>query len=416
MRDDSSVKILMIGWEFPPHSTGGLGFACLGLADALSQKSVDLTFVLPRKIDISFPNIKFRFAEIPHMKTEGMEGLHSGYITSKQYDEIVKRVGEHGLTGSTLLEEVSEYAARVKRIALEEDFDVIHAHDWLSMLAGVAAKEASGKPLIVHVHATSFDQSGGDNVNPATYAIEKHGMEKADVVIAVSDYTKNMIVNKYGIDPNKIRVVHNGVLREALPMSSQMTDIMSFKQAGFNIVLFIGRITIQKGVDYFLRAAQKALAYEPDTVFIVAGTGDMQNQIIREAAALGIADKVLFLTKFVGPEEKAALFGAADLFVMPSVSEPFGLVPLEALLEGNTPVIISKQSGVAEVLSNALRVDFWDTDEMANKIVAVLRHGPLAQQLTNYGREEAEGITWHKAAEKVVSIYHEIVHFFKAKA
>lgn len=412
VRDNTDIKILMLGWEFPPHSTGGLGVACLGLAQALADKAVSITFVLPKKINVWHNSIRLLFANVPNVSFEGVDTLLSGYVTSSEY---MRRLGltERGMYGSTLFDEVRRYALLIRAIAKREAHDVIHAHDWLSMLAGVEAKRVSGKPLVVHVHATSFDQAGGDHANPTTYAIEKYGMENADMVIAVSGYTKNIIVNKYNIDPHKVRVVHNGVFAQSEGMQSD--NILALKREGFKIVLYLGRVTIQKGVDYFLKAAQRTLQFEPQTVFIVAGTGDMEEQMMREASYLGISDKVLFLNKFIQGEERTCLLRSADLFVMPSVSEPFGLVPLEALIEGHTPVIISKQSGVSEVLRNALRVDFWDTDEMANKIVAVLRHEPLAHQLTEYGREEAKGITWHKAAEKCIDIYQELLTAFAGR-
>ena len=400
----------MLGWEFPPHSTGGLGVACLGLAQALVSANVKISFVLPRKLNVSHDSIRLLFAGVPDISFTGVDTALHGYVTSSEYDRIKMASGGSHQYGNTLLEEVRRYALLVRDIAKRETFDIVHAHDWLSMLAGVEAKKVSGKPLVVHVHATSYDQAGGDNVNPHTYAIERYAMHEADRVVAVSQYTKDVIVKKYGVDPNKVRVVHNGVLKQSHPYEGK---ILALKEAGYKVVLYLGRVTIQKGVDYFLRAAQKALQYEPNTVFIVAGTGDMEVQMLREAGYLGISDKVLFMTKFVGGEERASLIKSADLFVMPSVSEPFGLVPLEALIEGGVPVIISKQSGVSEVLRHALRVDFWDTDEMANQIVAVLQHNGLAHQLSEYGRQEANGVTWEKAAAKCVEIYQELTGFWR---
>ena len=410
MNTSPRTKVLMLGWEFPPHSTGGLGVACLGLAQALTASNVDISFVLPRRINVSHDSIRLLFADVPNISFTTVDSSLQGYVTSSEYDRVMRASGGPGQYGNTLLEEVRRYALLVRDIAKRETFDIIHAHDWLSMLAGVEAKKVSGKPLIVHVHATSYDQAGGDNVNPHTYAIERYAMHEADRVVAVSGYTKNIIVQKYGVNPDKVRVVHNGVLHQSDHYEGK---VLALKEAGYKIVLYLGRVTIQKGVDYFLRAAQKALQYEPDTVFVVAGTGDMEAQMLREAGWLGISDKVLFLTKFVGGEERASLLKSADIFVMPSVSEPFGLVPLEALIEGGTPVIISKQSGVSEVLRHALRVDFWDTDEMANQIVAILQHPGLAHQLSEYGREEANSVTWQKAAEKCIEIYQELTGFWR---
>lgn len=401
------TKILMLGWEFPPYNSGGLGVACLGIAQALVDCGVDISFVLPKKIDIKHDSINLLFANVPNISFTGVETGLSPYITSTEYSEIRSKVGD--IYGATLFEETIRYAGLVRDIARGEDYDVIHAHEWLSFLAGIEAKKVTGKPLVVHVHATSFDQSGGGSVDPRVYRIEKLGMEEADIVIAISQFVKNTLTEKYGIDPNKIRIVHNGI--EQIPESSgeggSNSKILALKNEGYSMVLFLGRITVQKGPDYFLKAAKKVLELEPKTIFVLAGSGDMEGQMIRQAAETGIGDKVFF-TGFVRGDERSCLFRSADLFVMPSVSEPFGLVPLEALVEGDTPVLISKQSGVSEVLQNALKVDFWDIDDMANKIIAVLRHEPLSGQLVKHGKKEVKGITWEKAAKKIVEIYKNI--------
>lgn len=416
MRTSTPTKVLMLGWEFPPYNSGGLGVACLGLAQALGNCNVEISFVLPKKIDVEYDNIRLLFANVPNINFEGIDTSLTPYITSTEYgDRIRSMVGD--IYGATLFEETIRYAGLVGEIAQREDFDVIHAHEWLSFLAGIEAKRVSGKPLIVHVHATSYDQSGRGEVDPRVYRIEKKGMEEADIVIAISQYVKDTLIEKYGIDPDKIRIVHNGVLQVSDGedgMDDSENKILSFKDAGYNIVLFLGRITVQKGPDYFLKAAKRVLEYEPKTIFVMAGSGDMEGQMIRESVELGISDKVFF-TGFVRGAERGCLFRSADLFVMPSVSEPFGLVPLEALMEGDTPVLISKQSGVAEVLTHALKVDFWDTEEMANQIIAVLRHSPLREQLRKLGRAEAGGVTWDKAAEKVVDIYKKLISLFKSE-
>lgn len=397
----------MLGWEFPPYNSGGLGVACLGIAQALVDCGVDISFVLPKKIDVKHDSIKLLFANVPNIRFTGVETGLTPYVTSDQYDQIRAKVGD--IYGATLFEETIRYAGLVRDIALSDDFDAIHAHEWLSFLAGIEAKKVTGKPLIVHVHATSFDQSGGGSVDPRVYRIEKLGMEEADVVIAISNFVKNTLTEKYGINPDKIRVVHNGI--EQVPDNQGGEDydheVLALKGEGYKMVLFLGRITVQKGPDYFLKAAKRVLEHEPKTIFIVAGSGDMEGQMIREAAEMGIGDKVFF-TGFLRGNERSRIFRSADLFVMPSVSEPFGLVPLEALIEGDTPVLISKQSGVSEVLQNALKVDFWDIDDMANKIIAVLRNEPLSDQLTSYGKKEARGLTWEKAAKKIIEIYKNI--------
>ncbi len=403
-----SPKILMFGWEFPPHNSGGLGVACHGLAKALAQNNTRITFVLPKKMSVSADFLKMVFADIPSISVRPVDSPLTAYITSREYSILQKR-NIHTLYGTGLFEEVMRYALHARDIAKEEEFDVIHAHDWLSFPAGINAKKVSGKPLVVHVHATEFDRTGGNNANQQVYEIEREGMEYADKIIAVSQYTKNIIVSHYGINPQKIEVVHNGIDESDYETSSVAPEaIMRLKERGNNVVLFMGRITIQKGPDYFIRAAARVLLFEPDTYFLIAGSGDMEYQMIREAAACGISDHVLF-TGFVRGNERAALYRAADVYVLPSVSEPFGITPLESLFYG-TPVIISKQSGVSETLSHALKVDFWDTDETANKIISVLRNKPLHNQLKNYGSQESRMLTWHKAADKCLKIYNALIH------
>ena len=305
-----------------------------------------------------------------------------------------------------MIEEVLRYGHLATAIALEEDFDVIHAHDWLSFLAGIKAKKATGKPLVVHIHATEFDRTGGGNVNQQVYEIEKQGFEEADKIIAVSNFTKNKIIEHYGINPEKIIIVHNGVAQ--IDTSSIKNSLNGLKRTGQKAVLFLGRITIQKGADYFLKAAKKVLEKNPNVFFMVGGTGDMERQIIEEAAAMGISDKVLFLG-FVKDKDKAEIYQMADLYILPSVSEPFGLTPLEALSCG-TPVLISRQSGVSEVLSHCLKVDFWDIDQMANKILAVLEHSELKEELQNNGGQEVQKFNWVDSAQKCIYVYKEVLN------
>jgi glycogen synthase len=406
-----SPKVLMFGWEFPPHNSGGLGVACQGLAKALAYKNVGITFVLPKRVPVSSDSIKMVFADIPSVSVHQVDSPLSAYITSQEYDSLMEDVqggGRHSIYGQGLFEEVMRYAVKAKKIAKKEEFDVIHAHDWLSFPAGINAKKTSGKPLVVHVHATEFDRTGGSGVNEKVYKVERRGMEFADKVIAVSQYTKNIITSKYGIDPEKVEVVHNGIEEEEYKKHMCSSDeLLRLKKEGHNLVLFMGRITIQKGPDYFIRAAEKVLKYEPDSYFIVAGSGDMEYQVIREAADLGISDRMLF-TGFVRDNDRAMLYQSADVCILPSVSEPFGITPLESLFYG-TPVIVSRQSGVSETLQHALKVDFWDTEELANKIVAILRHNSLKEELGMQGGAEARTLTWKKAAEKCLGIYSRLM-------
>jgi len=405
------IKVLMFGWEFPPHNSGGLGTACQGIANSLVGGAVDLTFVLPRKIDdITAEGIRIRFAETGGLKLRGVYSPLYPYITSEEYTSLKKQ----GLIfGSTLLEEVSRYGLLAKDIAKEEDFDIIHAHDWLSFLAGIEAKKVSGKPLVVHIHATEFDRTGGKSINQAVYDIEKMGMEMADKVIAVSQFTKDILISKYGISEDKIEVIHNGVDESQFQSvcSSQFHKLEDFKKQGKKIVLFVGRITMQKGPDYFVKVAKRVSDLRDNTLFVIAGDGDMKGQIVEEVVSFGMSDKVIF-AGFLRGDDLNCIYRSADIFVMPSVSEPFGITPLEAMTN-NTPVIVSRQSGVSEVLRHALKVDFWDIDEMTNKIVAVLDNPVLGETLQENGKTEVLGLNWNKFADKCVSLYKKLLSFFK---
>lgn len=388
----------MFGWELPPSNSGGLGVACFGLARALARSGVDVTFVLPQTVAVNPAPFKIIFADL----------AASASTTFNAYKTV--RFFGHALSPfmADFVARVYQYAAFASRLARELQFDIIHVHDWLAIPAGVAAQETSGKPLIIHVHATEFDRSGGQSVNPVVYEIEKTGFARATLVITVSNYVKEILVSHYGVDPGKIRVVHNGVDREDYSSGgSPIAFLHHLKARGAKIILFVGRITIQKGPDYFLRAAKKVIEYFSDAYFVVAGSGDMENQMVNLAATLGISDHVLF-TGFIRDEQiKHQLYRTADLFVLPSISEPFGLVPLESVING-TPVLISKQSGVSEVLSHALKVDFWDTDEMANQILSVIRYPALPETLKDHSQAEVARLNWSLAAGKVIEIYNQL--------
>jgi glycosyltransferase involved in cell wall biosynthesis len=293
------------------------------------------------------------------------------------------------------------YAQTALRLCAKEDFDVIHAHDWMTYPAGIALARATGKPLVAHIHSTEFDRSG-EHVNQRVYDIERRGMHAAVRVLAVSELTRQIVAARYAVDPAKIDVCYNGV--EQGGPSPQAGSRINPKD---KIVLFLGRITMQKGPEYFIDAAKLVLEKMPNVKFLVAGSGDMARGMIEQAAEHGIGHKVLF-TGFLRGPDVARVFRMADLYVMPSVSEPFGIAPLEAMSH-DTPVLISKQSGVSEVLTHALKVDFWDTREMANKIVAVLRHPPLGQTLREHGAFELHKLTWEGAAKKVVESYEKAI-------
>lgn len=402
------MKVLMFGWEFPPYNSGGLGVACFGLTRALAELNLQVTFVLPRRIDVDAPFVKMVFADTK-VKMIPFNSLLNAYMTMDDY-KYARFLDGSPIYGRSLFEEVLRYAAMGGEVAKQEEFDVIHAHDWLSFLAGVEAKKVSGKPLIVHVHATEFDRCG-ENINKDIYQIEKTGMEAADQIIAVSQFTKDIIVNKYGIDPHKVEVVWNGIEESDYwhptpPIED--TSIWKLKEAGNKVVLFVGRLTMQKGPDYFLQAAKKVLEHEPNTLFIIAGSGDMEQQIIQQAAFLGISDKVLF-PGFLRGMQLNQVYKSADLFVLSSISEPFGITPLESVING-TPVLISRQSGVSEALSHALKVDFWDIDEMANQMLSVLYHDSLHQTLQENSQREIKKLTWREAAHKVNHVYRNLLN------
>ena len=395
-----ALRVLMFGWEFPPHNSGGLGTACFGLTRALSR-TTDIIFVLPKKVPVNSAFAKMVFANYGSIEVLSVDTLLYPYLTTEKYNEEFRLLND-SIYGSSLMAEVKRYASRAAAIAKSENFDVIHAHDWLAYLAGIEAKKATGKPLVVHVHATEFDRTGGNSVNEEVSAIERAGLSAADAVIAVSQWTKNILVSKYGIPSEKVTVVHNGI--DLGDVKRTRPRIQELKKAGNKIVLFVGRITLQKGPDYFVRTAKRVLLYRPNTLFIVSGSGDMEHQMIHQAADEGISDKIFF-AGFLRGDDLDSIYQAADLYIMPSISEPFGITPLEALANG-TPVLISKQSGVSEVLSHALKADFWDIDDMADKIISTLDHSSLHENLRDNGYKEIQKSSWPVAAEKCVNVYN----------
>ena len=347
----------------------------------------------------------------------GVESSLRPYITEKSYQEFIERLQESktikeenietnfyefhisGDYGPNLISEVFRYAFVAGSVAANVEHDIIHAHDWLTFLAGIEAKRISGKPLVCHVHALETDRSGVSGVNKQIYEIEKTGLQAADKIIAVSYLTKNSIVNYYGIDPDKVSVVHNAVSKKK---STQRSNSVR-KDPDEKIILFLGRITFQKGPDYFLEAAAKVLKKYPKARFVLAGSGDMVNRLIERTAELKIGRNVHF-TGFLKRPEVEEIFASSDVYVMSSVSEPFGISCLEAILF-DVPVVISKQSGAAEVLQSALKVDFWDTDELANKILNILNHEALRKELQCQASEELKYIQWEKSAKHVIEVY-----------
>jgi glycosyltransferase involved in cell wall biosynthesis len=299
------------------------------------------------------------------------------------------------------------YAQKAASIAQKVQFDLVHAHDWLTFPAGIIASSLSHRPLVSQVHATEFDRSGGTGANPTVYSIEKRGLDQAAKVIAVSNYVKNLLSRYYYTDTTKVAVVHNGIDAQDFAHTPPGDPLAPLKQAGFKVVTFIGRLTLQKGVDYFLRAAQLVIHHHPKVAFLIVGSGDMEHQLIEQVASAGISDHVLFAGFLRGSLLKS-VYQHSDLFVMPSVSEPFGLTALESIAAG-TPTIISHQSGVSEVINHALKVNFWDVEEMANQILAVITHSSLHRTLKTEGLVEVQKSTWAAAAAKTIAIYREIL-------
>ena len=430
------MKVLMFGWEFPPHISGGLGTACYGLTKGLSGFSdVDVTFVVPKAWgDEDRSNItllgadhvpvihkQIQFTEV-ESKVEYYQ-LHSElipYLGSIEFYELKSKItsGEKRLVettvdgnflfggdyGPNLFQEIRNYAIVAETIARELDFDVIHVHDWMTFPAGMAAKRISGKPLVVHVHSTDFDRSGCQ-VNPAICAIEKEGMENADKIVAVSNLTRNIIVSNYHIDPEKVTTVYNAV-EPVFPEEKPRSKKSDSKKT----VTFLGRITLQKGPEYFIEAASLVLQKMENVCFIMAGKGDLLNAMIKRAEQLNISDRILF-PGFLKDCEVHDLFRESDVFVMPSVSEPFGLVSLEAM-QAEVPVIISRQSGVSEILKNVIKVDYWDVRSMADAICDLLNDQTLGNKLRKKGKEEIKTLIWEKSASNVRKIYLRLLDKF----
>ncbi|HNW50819.1 MAG TPA: glycosyltransferase family 4 protein [Prolixibacteraceae bacterium] len=425
------MKVLMFGWEFPPHISGGLGTACYGLTKGLASfNDLEIVFVVPKAYgdedqskmkligagDVSISKKKITFANsqhkvdyyevdsriVPYTDPDEFWNLasteHSKQTRFIETDNI-GRIPFTGKYGSNLIDEIYNYSLVAETIAHENEFDIIHAHDWLTYPAGIAAKRISGKPLVIHVHATDFDRSGG-SVNPTVYSIEREGMEAADKIITVSNLTRQIVIDKYGIDPSKVVTVYNAVepvnFDEKIALKKGIDD---------KIVTFLGRITMQKGPEYFIEAAYKVLKRTKDVRFVMAGSGDMMNAMIRRAASLKITDHFYF-TGFLRGDDVFNMLKMSDVYVMPSVSEPFGISPLEAM-QSDVPVIISKQSGVAEILTHAIKIDFWDINAMADAIYALVKYPALSVEFKKHARAEVDSLQWKNSAQHVRNIYLE---------
>ena len=421
------MKVLMFGWEFPPHIAGGLGTACYGLTKGLAKSNVEVLFVMPkaskdedesyvkiinasdvevntRQVHLETFSDKVEFLEVesklvPYIGMDEyyriVDQLNSGIFEEEEIVE--KRKYEFsGKYTENLMNEVEQYAIVAAEIARNYEFDIIHAHDWLTYKAGIAARKVSGKPLVIHVHATEFDRSSEHNRNDIVYGLEKYGITEADAVCAVSELTRNIVINKYGASPEKVFTLHNAV-------EPTGKEVVREKYVEEKIVTFLGRVTFQKGPEYFVEAAKKVLEKVPNVRFVLAGDGDMMAQTISRVAELGIADRFHF-TGFLRGSGIDLMFGMSDVYVMPSISEPFGISPLEAM-RANVPTIISKQSGVAEVLTHAIKVDFWDIDGMADAIYGIVNYPALSNFFAVKGKEDVDNLKWEHVAKRLKEIY-----------
>jgi glycosyltransferase involved in cell wall biosynthesis len=423
----------MFGWEFPPHISGGLGTASYGLTKGLSKiPGLKIRFIVPKAygdedkrrleivgasdVEISKKLINYHgfLNEIEYLEVHSML---VPYTDPEEFEAKVREAHHEGKTfiqtsfrgkipfsgryDQNLFQEIANYAIVASVLAEAGDFDIIHCHDWLTFPAGIAAKKVSGKPLVIHVHATDFDRSGG-SVNPAVYDIERKGMHFADKIIAVSNFTRNTVIEKYGINPDKVVTVHNAVE----PIGALEKKALR-KSIDDKIVTFLGRVTMQKGPEYFVEAAKKVLMKMDNVRFVMAGSGELLNRMVLRAASLRIADRFYF-TGFLKGDDVYRMFSISDVYVMPSVSEPFGISPLEAM-QSNVPVIISHQSGVSEVLTYALKVDFWDVDAMADAIYGLLNYSALSDMFKTYGKEEVDNMKWENSALKVNEVYQSVI-------
>lgn len=394
------MKILMLGWELPPHNSGGLGVACYQLCQALgSRDDVDLEFILPYEAD---------HTDVDFMKITSASpiGVHEIIKTNSAYDSYKYRYEDGHEEWHDIYSQQALYEQAVARLAFSKEFDVVHAHDWLTFRGAMRLKEATGCPIILHVHSVESDRAGGGRGNPLVHQIEQQALHVADQVVAVSELTKQAIVRDYSVPADHIAVVHNSLDHLSMaPLSPRNSYeyLTLLKQQGYKIVTNVGRLTMQKGITNLLRAAQEVVARAPQTMFLIVGNGDQYHELIELSASLGIGRNVLFADFQRGKRWRDA-FAIADLFVMPSVSEPFGLTPLEATAYG-APTLVTKQSGVSEVLRNCLKVDFWDTHEMANQILAVVQHDSLRRELTAGAYRELASLSWAKPAERITEIY-----------
>lgn len=422
------MKVLMFGWEFPPHILGGLGTASYGLTKGMSkQEDMEITFCIPRPwgdedqsflriIGMNSTPVVWRDVNWDYVKNR-----IGGYMDPQLYYNLRDHIYADfnylhtndlgcidfsGCYPENLHEEINNYSIVAGVVARQQEFDIIHSHDWLTYPAGIHAKQVSGKPLVLHVHATDFDRSRG-NVNPTVYAIEKNGMDNADHIMCVSELTRQTVIHKYFQDPRKVSTVHNAVS----PLPREILDIVPEKKQNEKVVTFLGRITMQKGPEYFVEAAAKVLHRTRNIRFVMAGNGDMMNQMIRLVAERGIADRFHF-PGFMKGKEVYEVLKASDVYIMPSVSEPFGISPLEAM-QCSVPTIISRQSGCAEILEKCVKTDYWDISAMADAIFAICTYPALYEYLRDEGKKEVDAIKWEDVGLKVRRVYDEVIRHYK---
>ncbi len=419
------MKALMFGWEFPPHILGGLGTASYGLTKGICQQpDMEVTFVIPKpwgdedksfmhiigmcQVPVVYRNVDYDYVRErignvmePDLYFHLRDHIYADF--SYMHTNDLGCIEFSGRYPDNLYEEINNYSIAAGVIARSENFDIIHAHDWLTYPAGIHAKQVSGKPLVVHVHATDFDRSRG-NVNPQVYGIEKNGFDHADHIMCVSEATRRTVIEKYNQDPSKVTAVHNAVT----PLDLAILSIPDNRGVKDKVITFLGRITMQKGPEFFVEAAHRVLQKTKDVRFIMAGNGDMMNQMIRLVAERGISDRFHF-TGFMKGKQVYEIYKASDVYVMPSVSEPFGISPLEAMQCG-VPCIISKQSGCAEILKYAIKVDYWDVDALADAMYALVSYPAMHQFLSEEGLIEVNNIKWEDVGIKIRGIYDRLLH------
>ena len=422
------MKVLMFGWEFPPHILGGLGTASYGLTQGMSmQEDMEITFCIPKPWgdeDQSFLKIIGMNSTPVVWRDVNWDYVNSrvgGYMNPQDYYDLRDNIYADfnylhtndlgciefsGRYPDNLQEEINNYSIVAGVVARQQQYDIIHSHDWLTYPAGIHAKQISGKPLVIHVHATDFDRSRG-NVNPTVYSIEKNGMDHADHIMCVSELTRQTVIHKYHQDPRKVTTVHNAVS----PLSQEIMNIVPQKSKKEKIVTFLGRITMQKGPEYFVEAAAMVLHRTKNIRFVMAGNGDMMNQMISLVAERGIADRFHF-PGFMKGKQVYEVLKASDVYIMPSVSEPFGISPLEAM-QVSVPTIISKQSGCAEILDNCIKIDYWDIHAMADAIYSICTYPAMYDYLKTEGKKEVDAIKWENVGYKVRSIYDNILQNYR---